>query len=56
MDRELPVTVHMEMTVPEKTPTSKPDRGVVRLQRRILKQDGALVQLMITTLMYRRRT
>ena len=49
-------TVHMEMTVLEKTPTSKPDRGVVRLQRRILKQDGALVQEMITTLMYRRRT
>ena len=49
-------TVHMEMTVLEKTPTSKPDRGVVRLQRKIIKQDGSVVQEMITTLMYRRRT
>ncbi len=49
-------TVHMEMTVLDKQATSKPDRGVVRIERRILKQDGTLVQQMETTLMYRRRT
>ena len=49
-------TVHMEMTVLDKQATSKPDRGVVRIERRILKQEGTLVQQMETTLMYRRRT
>ena len=49
-------TVHMEMTVIDKQPTSKPDRGIVRFKRRFLKHDGTVVQEMETTLMYRRRT
>jgi acyl dehydratase len=49
-------TVHMEMTVIEKKPTGKPDRGIVKLRRKFLKHDGTLVQEMETTLMYRRRT
>lgn len=48
-------TVHMEMTVIEKKETSKPDRGIVKLRRKVLKQDGSVVQEMETTLMYRRR-
>ena len=49
-------TVHMEITVLEKQPTSKPDRGIVRFKRRFLNQNGTVVQEMETTLMYRRRT
>jgi acyl dehydratase len=48
-------TVHMEMTVIDKKETSKPDRGIVKLRRTFLKQDGTVVQEMETTLMYRRR-
>lgn len=49
-------TVHMEMTVVDKKPTSKPDRGIIKLKRQFRKQDGSIVQEMETTLMYRRRT
>ena len=49
-------TVRMEITVLEKQPTSKPDRGIVRFKRRFLNQNEAVVQEMETTLMYRRRT
>jgi acyl dehydratase len=48
-------TIHMVARVAEKKETSKPDRGVVVFDRRIVKQDGAVVQTMRTTLMYRRR-
>jgi acyl dehydratase len=48
-------TVHMEMTVVDKAATSKLDRGIVKLSRKILKQDGTVVQEMETTLLYRRR-
>lgn len=48
-------TIHMVARVAEKKETSKPDRGVVVFDRRIVKQDGSVVQTMRTTLMYRRR-
>jgi acyl dehydratase len=48
-------TIHMEATVIEKKETSKPDRGVIKFQRRCVKQDGTAVQEMEASLMYRRR-
>lgn len=48
-------TIRMEQTVAMTKPTSKPDRGVVKFKRRILKQDGTAVQEMETTILYRRR-
>lgn len=36
-------TVHLEMEVLEKTPTSKPDRGVVKFAARVLNQRGEAV-------------
>jgi acyl dehydratase len=48
-------TLHMESTVIEKKESSKPDRGMVKFQRRFMKHDGTAVQEMETTLLYRRR-
>jgi len=48
-------TIHLVARVASKKETSKPDRGVVVFDRRIVKQDGTVVQTMRTTLMYRRR-
>ena len=48
-------TIHLVARVVHKKETSKPDRGVVAFDRRIVKQDGTVVQTMKTTLMYRRR-
>lgn len=48
-------TLYMEATVLEKTASSKPDRGVIKFQRRFMKQDGTAVQEMETTILYRRR-
>lgn len=48
-------TLHMESTVIEKKPTSKPDRGVVKFARKVMRHDGTAVQEMETTLMYRCR-
>jgi acyl dehydratase len=48
-------TIHMVARVVEKKETSKPDRGVIAFDRRVVKQDGSVVQTMRTTLMYRRR-
>lgn len=48
-------TIHLVARVLHKKETSKPDRGVVAFDRRIVKQDGTVVQTMKTTLMYRRR-
>jgi acyl dehydratase len=36
-------TVHLELSVVEKKPTSKPDRGVVIFDARMINQDGATV-------------
>jgi acyl dehydratase len=49
-------TIHLVARVASKKETSKPDRGVVVFDRRIVKQDSTVVQTMRTTLMYRRRT
>ncbi|MBU3738140.1 MAG: acyl dehydratase [Rhodoferax sp.] len=48
-------TIHLEAHVASKRETSKPDRGVVAFDRRIVKQDGTVAQTMRVTLMYRRR-
>ena len=48
-------TIHLVARVAEKRETSKPDRGVVIFDRRIVKHDGVVAQTMKTTLMYRRR-
>ena len=36
-------TVHLELSVAEKKPTSKPDRGVVIFDARVFNQDGEIV-------------
>ena len=36
-------TVHLELSVAEKKPTSKPDRGVVIFDARMVNQDGEIV-------------
>jgi len=48
-------TIHVVATVLEKKETSKPDRGVVKLQRKCIKQDGTIAQTMYVTFMYKRR-
>jgi len=48
-------TIRMVSRVVAKKETSKADRGIVTLQRQIVKQDGSLAQEMTTTFMYRRR-
>jgi len=48
-------TIHMVTKVLSKKASSKPDRGTVTFQRRILKQDDSTVQEMTSTYLYRRR-
>ena len=48
-------TIHMASTVVEKRETSKPDRGIVVVDRAILTHDGRKVQEMQATFMYKRR-
>lgn len=48
-------TIRLEATVIDKQETSKPDKGVVRLKRKCVRQDGVVVQEMEATLLYRRR-
>ncbi|MEC8381950.1 MAG: MaoC/PaaZ C-terminal domain-containing protein [Myxococcota bacterium] len=36
-------TIHLEMKVSQVKPTSKPGRGIVTFQARIIKQDGTIV-------------
>ena len=43
-------TLHMEITVIEKKETSKPDRGVIKVQRKFVKHDGTVAQEMETAL------
>ena len=47
-------TVHLELKVAEKKPTSKPDRGVVVFDTAVLNQDGQAVVEGQWTLMMRR--
>ncbi len=48
-------TIHVEAEVKEKRETSKPDRGIILLERAVLNQDGEVVQICETPLMIRRR-
>lgn len=48
-------TIRAHVRVLEKKETSKPDRGVVVVQRTVIKQDGSVAQEMRTTFLYRRR-
>jgi acyl dehydratase len=48
-------TVHLVQKVIGRRETSKPDRGIVVLQRWCVRQDEQIVQEMLATLMYRRR-
>jgi acyl dehydratase len=48
-------TIRARVRVVEKKETSKPDRGVVVVQREVIKQDGTVAQEMRTTFLYRRR-
>lgn len=48
-------TIRMVSKVVDKKASSKPDRGVVTLHRRIVKQDGTDVQEMTAKILYRRR-
>lgn len=48
-------TIRMEQTVVEKKETSKPDRGVITLERKCKNQRDETVQEMRATLLYRRR-
>lgn len=48
-------TIRARVRVLEKKETSKPDRGVVIVQREVIKQDGTVAQEMRTSFLYRRR-
>jgi acyl dehydratase len=48
-------TIRAHVKVLEKKETSKPDRGVVVVQRQVVKSDGTVAQDMRTTFLYRRR-
>jgi acyl dehydratase len=48
-------TLHAEMTVVDRTESSKPDHGTVKMERRFVRHDGTVVQQMEVTLLYRRR-
>ncbi|WP_035883400.1 MaoC/PaaZ C-terminal domain-containing protein [Cupriavidus metallidurans] len=48
-------TIRMVSKVVDKKETSKPDRGVVTLHRKVIKQDGLSAQEMTTKFLYRRR-
>jgi len=48
-------TLYMVSTVIEKKPTSRPDRGVIKFQRKIINQKSTTVQEMEASIMYRRR-
>jgi acyl dehydratase len=48
-------TVHVEMTVAEKRKTSKPDRGIIVRDYKLIKQDGTVVQQGLSTIMVRCR-
>lgn len=37
-------TVHVELTIKEKRKTSKPDRGILVRETKLIKQDGTVVQ------------
>ena len=48
-------TIHMVSKVIGKKETSKPDRGVITFERKVINQGGVAVQELEASLMYRRR-
>jgi 3-hydroxybutyryl-CoA dehydratase len=48
-------TVHVKTRVIGSRPTSNPERGIVELQRRLVNQDGVLVQETVSKQLLRRR-
>ncbi|AHG64139.1 MaoC-like domain-containing protein [Advenella mimigardefordensis DPN7] len=48
-------TLHAEATVLETKPSKKTDRGVVKLHRKFVRQDGVVVQEMEVSILYRRK-
>jgi acyl dehydratase len=48
-------TIRLHAKVVDKKASSKPDRGVITLQRRCLKENGVVAQEMIAKMLYRRR-
>ena len=48
-------TIHVEVNIKDKRETSKPDRGVVVLERNVINQNGEVVQVCETPLMLKRR-
>jgi acyl dehydratase len=48
-------TIRLHAKVVDKRASSKPDRGVITLQRRCLKENGVVAQEMIAKMLYRRR-
>jgi acyl dehydratase len=48
-------TIRLHAKILEKKESSKPDRGVITLQRRCIKQNGVVAQEMIAKMLYRRR-
>ena len=48
-------TIHMVSKVVGKQETSKPDRGVITFERKVINQAGIAVQELEACLMYRRR-
>ena len=48
-------TLHMRSTVAAKKETSKPERGIVTLNREFVNQRGETVQTMTATFMFKRR-
>lgn len=48
-------TLHMEAQVIERRESSKPDRGIVKMERRFVRHDDVVVQQMEVTLLYKRR-
>jgi acyl dehydratase len=48
-------TICAELHVLETKPTSKPDKGTVKMKRRFVRADGVVVQEMEVTMLYKRR-
>ncbi|RLA97827.1 MAG: dehydratase [Deltaproteobacteria bacterium] len=48
-------TIHVEVKVKDKRETSKPDRGVVVLERNVINQNGEVVQVCETPYLLKRR-
>ncbi len=49
-------TIHLEMTVTEKSETSKPDRGIVTVDAKVLNQDSKVVVDMVWVHLMKRKS